>query len=606
MRCKRTCTSYVTIYVRMEFPLLERPSLAQIQFDYKTGKTTEGWPMEHIKAGTLSGLVSYLCFYATRQRRPELVGKDQKRLGLDPDFCKVFWTMLPTFTTPREVVLELCKFLDVAWADGSTLATVQVCEALSMAVNPINRMFLWLSEHHRAELLYGASTIVSKIKLAATVTAGPMGEWTPRHRSASDGRLDLDAPLSAMDAEAVLQLENQIAIAKIAMDIASGSGQASPAPTTTILSILAEALTPAKIEAAGNIGGAPGKPVERLSLRALPPSTIGEALPQSALSNSHYVKLDLRTKHSHLWGAPYASIAAQWTYIEHHLFRAVPAGEWLACGWDKPRYEHAADAIRRYIDHFNATSLWVTAEVLSQDTPEERAAMIVRLIKVAVLLKRFNNFSALVALTLGLRREPITRLRETWKLVPPAAMERLTFIYSTTDDKKNYRAYKETISKLATSAPVVPHLGAHTAELTMQDQLLPTEVTGPGNVTMLHFRRFRELFKLTMPLVEMQENGYEGTELPPAVPSLINMLSSAVVAFSFAFDEDRDAAVSSLESRSKALEPDRSRLQQSVSDGRSDEDVGSETDVREYVEEDGAGNVGWVTRAKSFFVADKH
>lgn len=52
---------------------------------------------------------------------------------------------------------------------------------------------------------------------------------------------------------------------------------------------------------------------------------------------------------STIWAAATPSvIAAQWTHTEHHLFRAIPVAEWIAAGWDKPRYEHAADCTRRF------------------------------------------------------------------------------------------------------------------------------------------------------------------------------------------------------------------------------------------------------------------
>ena len=47
---------------------------------------------------------------------------------------------------------------------------------------------------------------------------------------------------------------------------------------------------------------------------------------------------------------------------------------------------------------------------------------------------------------------------------------------SSADDRQNYRAYREALRGLEKGAPLVPHLGAHTAEISVSDQLLPTEV----------------------------------------------------------------------------------------------------------------------------------
>jgi hypothetical protein len=84
--------------------------------------------------------------------------------------------------------------------------------------------------------------------------------------------------------------------------------------------------------------------------------------------------------------------------------------------------------------------------------------------------------------------------------------------------------------------------------------LLPNDITGAGGVSLLHFRRQRELHKLFSAIFAMQEGSY-GTHLPPQVPAVINMLNATARAFYCAFDDDRDAVLQRLEAASHAIQP---------------------------------------------------
>jgi hypothetical protein len=70
---------------------------------------------------------------------------------------------------------------------------------------------------------------------------------------------------------------------------------------------------------------------------------------------------------------------------------------------------------------------------------------------------------------------------------------------------------------LPRGVPHVTPLGPHTAELTMQEMLLTPEVEGTTEGSkFLHFRRARELYKLTLPLLAAQDAGYEAAHAAAA------------------------------------------------------------------------------------------
>lgn len=563
---------------------LERPVTAPVAFDFKSGRVPSiGCPLEHIKSGTLRGLIEYGAFYAARRRRPELVGANQNRLGLDEDFVAIFWTMLPSFCAVSKFVRE---FQAASEAEVSPLGVLQLAEFLVAGIAPSSKYIYRLPPADQIVLLEAAIESAARFQETAAT-------WT------ADAGAEYVMPL----------IEDAIA----RLTEAAQQGFALAAAIKSGVTLLG-----AECEGAAE----PDCLVDYPSLQRLPPTI----LPRRML-----LPVDELTAYPSVWHAPYDVLAAQWTYVEHGMFRSIPLAEWLACGWDNPRYLHAADAIRRYIDRFNAVALWVTAEVLAPDTPSERAAAIVRFLKLSVVLRAYNNFTALAELSAGLRRDSVTRLAGTWALLPAAAQAQFASLVAAVEDKRNYKNYKDAMKALPPGVPAVPHLGPHTAELTMQDQLLPGEVAAPDGVSkFLHFRRLRELHKLTAPLLELQDAGYEVAHevaaavaaaspagagvgaaggagrsaaaasaaampmpmsadmarlhgamaahspallrLPPHNPSLANCLEALVRPFYFAFEEDRTRAVAALEARSFEIEPPQLAEEGDGDDGDGDGD----------------------------------
>jgi len=565
---------------------LERPSAAPVAFDYKTGRTAIGCPLEHIKSGSLRGLVEYGSFYAARLRRPELAGSNPNRLGLDDEFVSIFWTMLSSFTKPEALGREIAALVESA--AGSPLGVLQLAEFMIAGLEPAHKQIYRLPVHEQEQLLAIGSRVLSAFHAAL---AGWDAGSVPAH---------------------VLPLVEEC-LSRLQHCITTGASLSRGIKSSLALSGLGGDGGAAERERCG------GSLIASHAVDLMAPLP---RLPPTLVPRPRLLPTDLTSAYQSLWHAPYGELAAQWAYCDHGMFRAIPLAEWLACGWDNPRYLHAADAIRRYIDRFNATALWVTCEVLAEETPEGRAAVIVRFVKLGLLLRAFNDFTALAELSMGLRRTSVQRLARSWELVPDAAMGHWQALVGAVEDKRNYRTYKEAIKALPRGVPAVPHLGPHTAEMTMQEQLLSAEVPAPdGGSKWVHFRRLRELHKLTVPLLEMQDCGYEavhdalalvaaadadptaataGTEgavrstgaaagagrsaaagageeeiesarrllesvrssspallrMPPHQPALSNMLDAAVRPFVFTCEEERNAAVARLEARSRALEPD--------------------------------------------------
>ena len=263
-----------------------------------------------------------------------------------------------------------------------------------------------------------------------------------------------------------------------------------------------------------------------------------------------------------LWESDPAIIAEHWTLLDHKAFASIPIPEFLACGWDKPRYEHSADMIREYIDRFNAIALWISAEILVQSTDYGRAAMIVRFIQIGSHFRRLNNFCGISVICMALKRESISRLESSWQYIPKEAMKVLNDLMIMIQDKEQYRRYKEALKVVTTgnnadATPCVPHLGAHTMEWTAAEMNLPetTELYKNGP-SVINFKRYRTLWTMINPIVVLQTRSYVATKIIPVPnPLFLEVLLGVVRPFHFRWEADREAAVSRLEIRSYEIEP---------------------------------------------------
>ena len=130
-------------------------------------------------------------------------------------------------------------------------------------------------------------------------------------------------------------------------------------------------------------------------------------------------------------------------------------------------------------------------------SPGERAGYITRFIELARELLALRNYGTVWSIITGLNVDIVSRLHQSWSLVPQEAVQQLQVrafdalccdstcvlkcvligclctcaqgIRGLFDTTGLYATYRTTFSQLPTDLAVVPYLGAHTKELTVNE-----------------------------------------------------------------------------------------------------------------------------------------
>lgn len=282
---------------------------------------------------------------------------------------------------------------------------------------------------------------------------------------------------------------------------------------------------------------------------------------------------------------PPASLAAAWTLSEHMLFCSIPTSEWLAGGWDDPRWHHGADAILRFVDRYQSIALWAANQVLwaapagagiaatlhDLGGPADRAAMVVRLVALGQALYKLRNFSAVSALLTGLRLKGLPELLHvTWSKVPHSTTAAIASLSKIVSDEGQYKLYHVATQSVEPQQALVPHLAPHTSALTLlagshvPDRLNRSggnydDSKGAKGPPCLHLHKWRNVWMEVLGrLVDWQSRRYTDAELqggPAVLGPLVHLLGGDLRRYRFQFDEDRAAALQELVRVAELLEP---------------------------------------------------
>lgn len=503
----------------MSAPLLERPRALSVALDARPARSATGSPTEQLRAGSLRALVAFAAYYASRERG---CAPTDARHAVDVDFVDIFWRTLQAFSSGAAVGLAFVSLARSSEVEGAPLVVASACDALSAGLDARGKPYLGYLPFAQVISLLAASRAVAQI-------------------TAASARRESDPSVARSLTDALTRLEDRIADAEVFLDVAVELGGVARGGTAALGAAAATFI---------------------VSGRAAPPRV-------SSLDYDPVCAVDVSSSGvggGFAWHeVPVRTFAEAWAVADFDAFASIPVGELLSAGWDGPRYKHSADGVHAFVDRFNAVAVWVAAEILAPQSPRDRADRVSRFIDIADELRALNDFAGVAEIVFALRREEVKRLSATWAAVRAESTAKHTQLLALVDDRGQYRTYHAALKKLlAQSAPppIVPHLGAHTMEITVVEMQLPelTDLYYGGPKTAISVKRMRTLWGLVAPLVAMQTRSMAGggeSSLPPVDASrekASRIASAALRPFFLIAVEEREAADRRLLERSTALE----------------------------------------------------
>jgi len=199
-------------------------------------------------------------------------------------------------------------------------------------------------------------------------------------------------------------------------------------------------------------------------------------------------------------------IARQLTLIEFDMFKSIKLPEISFQSWTKNRKDSLN--VVEMINRFNEVSFWTATEILSQQQITSRVATLKRLIKIAHVCKKMNNYNTMMEIAAGLNMGAVARLVKTWAALDTKSKARYEELMQLTHVTNNCRAYRDKLKTL--TSPALPYLGLYLKDLTFIED---------GNMTYLeesvvNFQKMRMLAGIFKSISEFQRHSYNFTPVP--------------------------------------------------------------------------------------------
>ncbi|XP_067847470.1 RAS guanyl-releasing protein 1-like [Heptranchias perlo] len=162
-------------------------------------------------------------------------------------------------------------------------------------------------------------------------------------------------------------------------------------------------------------------------------------------------------------------LAEHLSYLEFKSFRRISFSDYqnyvlASCVKDNPTME-------RSVALCNGISQWVQLMVLSRPTPQLRAEVFTKFIRVAQKLQQLQNFNTLMAVVGGLCHSSISRLKETSACVPHEVNKVMNEMTELLSSSGNYNNYRRVYSECTDFK--IPILGVHLKDLISLHEALP-------------------------------------------------------------------------------------------------------------------------------------
>lgn len=209
-------------------------------------------------------------------------------------------------------------------------------------------------------------------------------------------------------------------------------------------------------------------------------------------------------------------IAEQMTIIEKDALDEVDWKDLIGLNWQQTPCQvrnwveflkSESNGIDIVIARFNLTVKWVVSECLLTEAPGERARCITKYISIATHCHRLRNYASMYQITLALLSSDISRLKQTWNLVPPASKTMLGRLEKLCQPVRNFYHLRSEMEAASTEDGCIPFIGLYTHDLMFNAQK-PSLIdpTPPGKEKLINFERYQTAANIVKGLLRLIES----------------------------------------------------------------------------------------------------
>ncbi|KAG8622829.1 hypothetical protein KVT40_009340 [Elsinoe batatas] len=172
-------------------------------------------------------------------------------------------------------------------------------------------------------------------------------------------------------------------------------------------------------------------------------------------------------------------LARQLTLMASRIFNLIESKELLSAALTKS--QSTASHVRAMSTLSTNTTHLVSTSIVLTPKAKNRALLIKHWIKVASCCLTLRNYDTLMAIMCALNSSAITRLRQTWSLVPSKNLETLEQLQEICEFTRNFSTLRRHIKDA--ELPCLPFIGLFLTDLTFVDAGNPCTRTLPGMKT---------------------------------------------------------------------------------------------------------------------------
>jgi hypothetical protein len=185
-------------------------------------------------------------------------------------------------------------------------------------------------------------------------------------------------------------------------------------------------------------------------------------------------------------------IARQLTMIEFDIFRSIRLQEISWQSWNKHGGVGSPN-VTAMIERFNKVGFWVATEMVNQKHHTLRVAILKKLIKIAHVCKKINNFNTMMEIAVGLNMGSVSRLSKVWGALDAKTKTRFDEIMLLAQSSQNYKNYREALR--AATVPVLPYLALFLRDLTFIEDGNSNHMGVETEINFLKMRLLSKVFK---------------------------------------------------------------------------------------------------------------